>query len=291
MVIQPGQLFRVVLRRRLAQVLEVEPLDELLAREDLGIAMGPAQARQVIQHGFGQVAFVAVAGHGHGAVALAHLLALLVQHGRQVCVDRRGAAERADDVDLARGVVDVVVAADHVRDLHVEVVHHHAEVIGRGAVRARDHQVVELVVGDLDAALDRVVPHYAAADRVLEADHRIDARRRLGQDLARLGTPEAVVARLLAALALGFAQRVQFFGAHVAAVGQVGLNHLRHHLAIAVHALHLVERAFVDIHLQPGHAFQDHVNRFLRRTLNVGVFDAQDEVALHAAGEGPGIER
>ena len=53
------------------------------------------------------------------------------------------------DVDLARRVVDVVVAADHVRDAHVEVVDHHAEVVGRHAVGAQDHEVVELAVRDL----------------------------------------------------------------------------------------------------------------------------------------------
>jgi hypothetical protein len=119
-VVQPGQLFRVVLRRRLAQVLQIEPFDELLAREDLGVAVRPAQARQIVEHGLGQIALVAIARDGHRAVALAHLLALLVQHGRQVGVDRHLAAQRAEDVDLARRVVDVVVAADHVRDLHVQ---------------------------------------------------------------------------------------------------------------------------------------------------------------------------
>ena len=37
-----------------------------------------------------------------------------------------------------------------VRDAHVEVVDDDAEVVGRRAVGARDDQVVELVVGDLD---------------------------------------------------------------------------------------------------------------------------------------------
>jgi hypothetical protein len=53
-VVQPGQLFRVVLRRRLAQVLQIEPFDELFAREDLGVAVRPAQARQIVQHGLGR---------------------------------------------------------------------------------------------------------------------------------------------------------------------------------------------------------------------------------------------
>ena len=57
---------------------------------------------------------------------------------------RQRRAERAEDVDLPRRVVDVVVAADDVRDAHVEVVDDDAEVVGRHAVGAQDHEIVEL---------------------------------------------------------------------------------------------------------------------------------------------------
>jgi hypothetical protein len=43
----------------------------------------------------------------------------------------------AEDVDLPRSVVDVIVAADDVRDPHVEVVDHDAEIVGRRAVGPR----------------------------------------------------------------------------------------------------------------------------------------------------------
>jgi hypothetical protein len=43
--------------------------------------------------------------------------------------------------------------------------------------------------------------------------------------------------------------------------------------------------------IEPGHAFQDDVDGFLGRTLDVGILDTQDEVALHAAGERPRIKR
>src|SRR3546814_12920218 len=76
-------------------------------------------------------------------------------------------------VDLARRVVDMVVAAHHVGDLHVEVVDDHGEVVGRIAVGTEDRQVVELAVGDLDPALDLVVPGDDAAERVLAADHPV----------------------------------------------------------------------------------------------------------------------
>jgi hypothetical protein len=66
---------------------------------------------------------------------------------------------------------------------------------------------------------------------------------------------------------------------------------LRQHLLVAVHALHLVERAFVMVQPQPGHAFDDDVHRRLRIALQVGVFNAQDEVAASGARKGPRVQR
>ena len=72
---------------------------------------------------------------------------------------RRAARPRApQDDDLLRRVRDVVVAADHVRDPVQPVLDRRREVVGRPAVGADDHQVLELRVRELDPALDGVVP-------------------------------------------------------------------------------------------------------------------------------------
>src|SRR3546814_19721384 len=69
------------------------------------------------------------------------------------------------------------------------------------------HQVVELAVGDLDPALDLVVPGDDAAERVLQADYAVGivAMRRV------LLAESAVVARLLALRHRLLAHRVEFF--------------------------------------------------------------------------------
>ncbi len=56
---------------------------------------------------------------------------------------------------------------------HVDVVDDDGEVVGRKSVRAEDHEIVEFVVAPLDATLDLVVEHDAAAVRIPEADHAI----------------------------------------------------------------------------------------------------------------------
>ena len=111
-----------------------------------------------------------------------------------------------------------------VRDPHVDVVDDDAEVVGRRAVRPREHEVVELGVGDLDAPFDPVVPRDAAFERILEPDHRRNACRR-SFACGVLRPPAAVVARLLAARHLGRAQLVELRRLHVAAVGEAALHH------------------------------------------------------------------
>src|SRR5207253_6604243 len=115
------------------------------------------------------------------------------------------------------GVVDVIVAANHVGDGHVEIVDDDAEVVGRDAVAADDHQVVELGVGDFDASLDLIVPGHGSLRRVLEAEYRRHARRWRLARFHILGAPAAVAARLLAPRHLRGSYRSQFLRRRLAA--------------------------------------------------------------------------
>jgi hypothetical protein len=90
---------------------------------------------------------------------------------------------------------------------------------------------------------------------------------------------------------LAFAQCVQLFRRHVARVHKPRVLHLLEHFAITVHALHLVERAFVDIEAKPFHAFENGVHGFGTGTLDVGVLDPQHEGPFHLARERPRIKR
>ena len=59
--------------------------------------------------------------------------------------------------ELARGVGQVVLAADDVRDLHQRVVDGGGELVGGRAVRAQDHEVLDRADRDADVAAGRVV--------------------------------------------------------------------------------------------------------------------------------------
>src|SRR5690606_6383552 len=148
-------------------------------------------------------------------------------------------------VDLARGVVYVVVAANHVGDLHVDVVDHHAEVVGGCTVGACNDEVVELGVVEGDGALDHVIPGRDAFRRVAKPHHRLSAFRNGRQGFAGFGAPGAVIAGLQAGGTGLFAHDFHFFGRTVAIIGGAFFQHACHHFAVAVHALHLVERTFI----------------------------------------------
>jgi hypothetical protein len=60
---------------------------------------------------------------------------------------------------------------------------------------------------------------------------------------------------------------------------------------VAREPLHLEHRALVPVEAQPLQAVEDRVDRLLRRALEVGVFDPQDESAAVAPRVRPGEER
>ena len=259
--------------------------------------MRPAEAREAVDDRLGQITVGGVFVEPGRTVALGELFAVVAEHRRGVAEHRRLLAKRAEDVDLPRRVHHVSIATDDVADLHVDVVHHHAEVVRRHTDLAhrrlpRDHQIVELAVGDLDAALHRVVPRHHAVVRVAEADHRQHTGRRREALLRHvLRPPVPVVARLFVVGLLLFAQGIKLLHTHVAVVGTAVGQHLRHHLAVARHALHLIEGAFVDIQAQPGHVAQDTVGAGFAGALEIGVLDPQHKLAVVMAGIGPRKQR
>ena len=92
---------------------------------------------------------------------------------------RNRPVERLINVHLPRRIGQMIVAADDMRDAHVVIVDDDGQHIGRRAVRAQQHEIVEIVVRPGDAALHLVLDDGLAGLRRLQADDRLDARRRL----------------------------------------------------------------------------------------------------------------
>src|SRR4051812_37638971 len=102
MAIQILELLEIEARWRLADMIEVEPLDRLLAADDFVVAMAPAEAEQVIADRFGKhPQLVAVGVDAKRPVALAELGAVRSVNQRHVRIDRLGESHRPDDRELA----------------------------------------------------------------------------------------------------------------------------------------------------------------------------------------------
>ena len=252
-------------------------LHQFRAVEYLLVAVGPTQPYQVVVQSFGIVAHVPVGRDRGGAVALAEPFLVLAQDQRHVSEHRRFRAQGFVELHLPRRVGEVVVAPDDVGDAHVDVVAHHAEVVGGAPVRAGKDQVVQLRVVELHPALDLVVHHRGAAPRRAEADgvgHAFGQRHR-----SPFRRPARAVVHRLALLgqrrrALG----LQGFRSAHAGVGVPRAQERADTVPIERHPLGLVERPLVPLQLQPLHALENGRDGLRRGPLAVRVLNAQDKL-------------
>src|SRR5207253_1388939 len=70
LVVKPAQFLGIELRGRTAYMGEIEPLKELLHRKHFLVAVRPAEPRQIIRQGLGQITVLLVLHDAHRAVAL-----------------------------------------------------------------------------------------------------------------------------------------------------------------------------------------------------------------------------
>ena len=199
MLVDPIQFFGVELRGRRRDVIEIEPGAKLLHRKNFFVAVRPAEARQVIDHRLGQITVFIVLHHADRTVSLRELGAVVAKDHGQVRVLRHRRAKRLEYVDLAWGIVDMVVAAYDMCNAHVPVVHHHAEIVGGRTIAARDNEIIQFPIIELDVALHQVLPHYRTRDRIFKANYRRNSGWRKRKRFAGFGTPAAIVSRFFSA--------------------------------------------------------------------------------------------
>ncbi len=259
-LVEPKELLGVERRGAAVDLGDVEQLHHLVEREELAVAVRPPNPAQVVEHGLGQVAVGSKLEHAHRAVALGEALPVRTENHGHVGIQGQVRAQRIQNIDLARGVVHVVVAADDVRHLHVQIVDDHREVIGRRAVGAHDDQIVELVVAEFQPPADEIVHHDDAIQRVLEPDDRRDA---FGRRFRAIATAP-VVARLDLACHLFRTQRFEAPLRAVAAVGLAFVEESLGHFRVAREAAALKDRPVVVVEPEPGEPLQDGIDGLLR---------------------------
>ena len=113
---------------------------------------------------------------GGRAVAFAQLLAIESVDHRQVRERRQRRTQCAIELDLFRGVRDVIVAAHYDGDAHRDVVGDDGHIVDRRSVGTEDHEVVDVLVRKFDAVVDEIVPGSSSLGDA-EANYEWHARR------------------------------------------------------------------------------------------------------------------
>ena len=120
----------------------------------------PAEQAEIIAHRFRQVTAFDVSVETRALIALAHFRAVLVQNERDVRETRRRGAQRTIKLNMLGRVRQMILAANHVRNLHLDVVDHVDEMKNPRAVRpANRHVRMRARIGqiEIDLAANEVV--------------------------------------------------------------------------------------------------------------------------------------
>ena len=130
-------------------VLDLEQVSNLLQGQDLAVVFGgPAQQADVVDETRGKETHVPVAGHADDRAmpALGQFRSVRADEQRHVPEFRHVVSERFKQHDVLEGVGEVVLAANHMGDLQVAVVHGRGEVIGGQSVTAQEGEVFDVRV-------------------------------------------------------------------------------------------------------------------------------------------------
>ncbi len=180
---------------------------------------------------------------------------------------------------LACGIDEVIVAANDVRDGHVMIVDHDREHVGRGSVRAQQHEVVEILVLPDHAALDLVVDHGFSGLGRLETDHRFDVGRSFG---GRAVAPAAVVAHGAPLRLRGGSHLLKLLLAGIAIVGIAVGQQLFGDFTVTRGARELIDGLAIPIDAEPLQAVDNGADSGFRGALAVGILDPEQHLAATA---------
>ena len=143
-------------------MLKVEPGECLIGREDFIIAVAPAQTREIVAHGFGQIAEVAIGFNAQRPVTFGKLRTVRSVDQRHMRKFRHVPAHGLVDLALPSGIGQVVVATNDMRHAHVVIIDHDREVVSRRPVAAHDDKIVELRIGECHVTHHMITHHRLA---------------------------------------------------------------------------------------------------------------------------------
>ena len=176
---------------------------------------------------------------------------------------RRLYIERAKQCDVLGRVGEMILTANHVRNAHLDVIHHVDQMKHRLVVRAHDHEI-----GLFLFAIGQF-PHHITADQV-----------RNGHRLALHAEPDGAV--VLVGEPLGL-QLLHAPHINLRALGLI----IRHLITHAVAGRIVARRAFIPVQPKPAQAIENHIDCLRRVTFLVRVLHSQHKFAARMTGIEP----
>ena len=279
--IHPLQLLRIEDRRFGMQPMLAEALDHLRhLHHFLVVTRRPTHQCEEVEHRLRQKPQVLIIAHGRRAMTLRQFLAVGTMNHRHVTELRHIGVQRAIQQDLLRRIRDVIVAAHHERNAHRDVVTHHGHVVHGRTVGTEDDEVLDVLVREGDALVHQIMPLGIAVGH-LEADRvRLVARqllRRLGVAQQRRVPVESV--RLAAGLGL-VAQPLGLRRRREIAIGRATVEQTVGIGVVPVDVGTLVHDLLVPREAEPLEPLENGASAFVGAAGAIGVFDAQQEVAV-----------
>ncbi len=275
LLVHPFALGYIEFGGRTVHGLEAEVPDELFLAEQFGIVFRvPSQQGDEIHDGSREKSFLRIGTQGGSGVTLRHFRAVRVLDEGNVGVDRRRLPESLEELQVLERVHDVIFASNHVRDLHLDVIHHVDEVKDIRAVGAAHHHVGGIfLVGVVhrDVSADEIVQRHGVLPFEAEAPYRA------------LGRPGYVVAVLVFAIGSGrfvhASRRQEPFKVAV-------INLFAPALEIGA-VVPPRSGTFVPVETEPFQPVKNGLSGGFDVAFLVGVFDAQYERAAHLTGKKP----
>ena len=189
---------------------------------------------------------------------------------------------------LLGGIGNVVRAANDVADPHVDIIGHHAQVIGRGAVGTQQHDIFDFIIRELHPSQHCIIEICASCFRHGKADcGRLPCSSAPGRLFTWHSTTDAFIfcrtpiSQRRGTLPLQLLLRAE------AVVCMSGRDQPRRSLPVQIHPLRLKIRTLIPIQSQPAHAPQDALHHLARGALDIRVLNTQNECPMVMSREQP----
>src|SRR5579863_4139340 len=256
--------------------------------------VGVSQAGEIVEQRLRQKAVGPEFLQATTALALRQGRPALPHDQRQVGVTGWLHPQSLQQQELSRGIRQMVLATQHMGDVHERIVDCVAEEKCWTAIGAADDEVADVAMGEGLASADQVYEHRLPVFRHTETQCRLQSLGEACIDLCQselCARPE--IPRRLAGGDLCLARDLKFGGSAKAGISQFLQSELTEILIVDSAAFRLAIgsadpaqiRAFLPAQPQPGQVLTQAVLEGPVRTARVGILDAQHELAVIPRGQ------